>query len=75
MFFNDFDDFDSSFNKTKNTIFAAFIINALIIITVLTLIVCGCVWGCRSIQQKGLKGTLNGIWEGPTNNVEQANNT
>ena len=63
-------DFHKSFNRVHNTAMGIIIFNIVIILTVLTLIVCGCVWGCNSIRKQGLKGTLNNIWEG-TNKVEQ----
>jgi hypothetical protein len=47
----------------KTSFVVIFIINISIIIA----IICGVVYGCNKIREKGLKGVAESVWNGPTN--------
>ena len=43
---------------------AIFFVNIVIIIAV----ICGVVWGCNKVREKGLKGCIETVWDGPDTN-------
>jgi len=58
----------------KNTVSGIFgLAGVLIVVQILIFaaVVFGIVKGCQVIQEKGLKNTVEGIWEGPTNETAE----
>ena len=75
---NNFDNFGHfrHFNQTKNTIEATE--NIITVITVITLIIVsvvigGIIWGVKTVKERGLKGCVERVWNGPTNIAENNN--
>ena len=67
-----FDNFGKNFNRVQTTAIGIIITNLVVGVVILALIVCGCVWGCKQVKEKGLKGIGNELWNGTeTNQVEQ----
>lgn len=65
-----FDDFDTDFNRAKKTFFGLFIFQGLLVIITVVAII----WGICYIMQHGLKGTVDRVWHGPTNQVTLTTN-
>lgn len=60
-----FDDFDRDFDRAKKTVFGLFIFQAILVVVMSSALV----WGVCYIMQHGLKGTVDRVWNGPTNQV------
>ena len=64
--FNHTGEYDMPKLKTIGTgVGVIFLINIAIMIAV----VCGLVWGCNKIKDKGLKGCVESVWSGPATNA------
>lgn len=65
------DNFDKFERNFKAGAFLIVVFN----IALLVAIVCGVVYGCNKIREKGLKGCVESVWNGPTNAVPASTNS
>jgi hypothetical protein len=67
----DMSSFDRDFNRTKNGIFGMGCFIVIINIIIFVAVIAGIIAGCNYVRKNGLKGAVDAVWNGDTNNVEQ----
>ena len=53
----------------ENTCKGSFVGILIFNIVILVVVICGLVWGCNKIKDKGLKGCVESVWSGPATNA------
>jgi hypothetical protein len=51
---------------------AGFGVMVIINLAIIVAFVCGVVWGCNKVKEKGLKGCVESVWEGDNTNAPPA---
>lgn len=64
---NDMDKFEKGFYRTKMFVWVIIVCQILLVITLFIFMALGIAWGVNKINQKGLKGCVERIWNGDTN--------